>query len=457
MTDKKLPATTIDLFTKTATWQSWLNVEGALAQAQGDLGMIPVAASDEIRRHLAIDGFDLAALERDIEQSMSPIMTIVRALAAKCDGDAGGYVHWGATTQNIIITGKVLQLRKAHAMMLSRLANSLDLLADLAKDTADWPTVSRTNRRQALPITFGYKVAGWIDEFLRCAERLREVEKRTFTLIFGGASGAMHSYGKAGYDLARRMGELLGLGVSDVHSRAANDGLGEYITTLGLFAVACERIGTELYTLMSNEFDEVREIQNANIVGSSTMPHKTNPKYVVALLSESAGLRSMAAPALEACRPSHEGDAAYNFRLYDLIDTAGISGYGVATKLETLLRHIKPNRIGMTRNLMANPAPLMSEKIMLELATETGRQNAHDIVHHAIVMTEKNGVLFEEALFREPAVQQYYGDIKSLQKALDPTGYTGCSSDIALDSANRATNAGQYLRGHIDAFETYTA
>ena len=457
MTDKTLPATTRELFTKTATWQSWLVVEGALVEAQGKLGMIPAAASNEIRRHLSIDAFDLEALKSDIEKSMSPVMATVRALAAKCDDHAGGYVHWGATTQNIIITGKVLQLRKAHALILSRLANSIEILSTICRETAEWPTVSRTNRRQALPITFGYKVAGWVDEFQRCAERLKEVEKRAFTLTFGGASGAMHSYGKEGYVLAKEMGELLGLTVSNVHSRAANDGLGEYITVLGLFAVACERMGTELYTLMSNEFDEVRELQNADIVGSSTMPHKTNPKYVVALLSESANLRSMTAPALEACRPSHEGDAAYNFRLYDLIDAAGVSGYETATKLETLLGHLKPNREGMQRNLMINPAPLMSEKIMLELATETGRQKAHDIVHHAIVKAEETGCSFEDALFMEPAVQTRYGNMAALQDALDPAGYTGCSTDIAFETAKRATETVQALRIHIDMLGSYGA
>ncbi|PKR49782.1 lyase family protein [Thalassospira povalilytica] len=443
-----LPNDTKDLFSKQATWQSWLMVEGALAQAQGETGMIPLAASTEIRRHMRIEDYDLDALEAEITQSMSPVMAIVRAMAARCDGDAGGYVHWGATTQNIIITGKMLQLRKAHTLTLERLGRCLTLLSDMARKTADWPTISRTNRRQALPITFGYKVAGWIDEFQRCVERLIEVEKRTFVLTFGGASGAMHSYGPNGFALSAKLADILGLEVSAVHSRATNDGLGEYVAVLGLLAVACERMGNELYTLMANEFGEVFERQSENVVGSSTMPHKTNPKYVVALLAESAHLRNMVAPALEACRPSHEGDAAFNFRLYDLLDAAGISAYGVVTRLETLLTHLECDKAAMYRNLMINPAPLMSEKIMLELAKSTGRQNAHDIVHHAIVVSERDATSFADALWQEKEVSSHFKDKTTLAGLLDPATYTGCSAEIASKLANAGAESAEMVAKH---------
>jgi 3-carboxy-cis,cis-muconate cycloisomerase len=449
MNTHPLPVSTDNLFTSNATWQSWLDVEGALAIAQAELGMIPQSACDEIIKHTDLAQFDVKALQNDITASMSPIMSTVRALAAKCAGDAGGYVHWGATTQNIIIAGKTLQLRKSHRFMLARMANALAKMADMADQTADWLTVARTNRRQALPITFGYKMAGWIDEFQRCADRLIGTEPRTFMLIFGGAAGAMHSYGDIGQKLADTMAKHLGLTVSTVHSRATNDGFAEYVAMLGMFAVACERMGTELYTLMSNEVDEISEIQATDVVGSSTMPHKFNPKYVVSLLTTAARLRNLVGPTMEACRPSHEGDAAYNFRLYELIDEAGTLSYKVATQLETLLDHLKINQDRMYENLMRDPAPLVSEKIMMQLANTIGRQTAHDLVHHAIVDCRDTGISFADALYKHDDVRICYASRDALDTALDPRHYTGRSADIARDTAASARTHVTHIRQHI--------
>lgn len=449
MTSRNLPVSTDDLFTSHATWQSWLDVEGALATAQAELGIIPHAARDEIVKHTDLAQFDLTALKDDIAASMSPIMSTVRALAAKCAGDAGGYVHWGATTQNIIIAGKTLQLHKSHRLLLARLANVLGKMADMADESADWLTVARTNRRQALPITFGYKMAGWIDEFQRCADRLTSCESRSFVLIFGGAAGAMHTYGENGQKLAETMAGHLGLTASNVHSRATNDGFAEYVAMLGLFAVACERMGTELYTLMSNEYDEVSEIQAANVVGSSTMPHKFNPKYVVSLLTAASRLRNLVGPTMEACRPSHEGDAAFNFRLYELIDEAGMLSYRVATQLETLFDHLQIKQDRMLENLMRDPAPLVSEKIMMLLANSIGRQTAHDLVHHAIVASMEKGVSFADALYEHPEVQGCFASRDALDQALDPKHYTGRSAEIARETAASARHHAVRLRQHI--------
>ncbi|OLO04940.1 lyase family protein [Salinicola socius] len=434
----QLPDSTDHLFSRDATWQAWLEVERALALTQAERGMIPAAAAAEIERCATLDQLDREALATDIERTMSPVMSLVRALAARCDGDAGGYVHLGATTQNIILSGKMLQLKRSHRWLKAQLAAQLQCLADLAERGAEWPCVSRTNRRHALPITFGYKVAGWIEELERNVERLEAVESRAFVLTFGGASGAMHSYADEGQPLAEALATRLGLGVSRVHSRAAIDGLVEYITTLGLYAAGCERLGQELYTLMANEFEEVSENQGNEVVGSSTMPHKFNPKYAVNLLAEAGELRGLVAPALETARPSHEGDASCNFRLYRLLDQAGALAYRVATTQRTLLTRLVPHPERMREILMANAAPLMSEHIMLELSDEIGRQRAHDLVHEAIVASRDGARTFAEALFDDDTVRRHYGDRATLEQALLPEHYTGQSRQIALAMAASA-------------------
>lgn len=445
-----LPDSTDHLFSRDASWQSWLEVERALALTQAELGMIPPAAAEEIARCADLEHFDRDALAADIDRTLSPVMSLVRALAERCDGDAGGYVHLGATTQNVILTGKMLQLQRSHRWLKAQLANQLERMAVLAEQGADWPCVSRTNHRHALPITFGYKVAGWIEELGRNVERLEAVESRAFVLTFGGASGAMHSYGDRGQALAEALAARLGLGVSRVHSRAAVDGLVEYIMTLGLFAASCERLGQELYALMANEFEEVSENQGHEVVGSSTMPHKFNPKYAVNLLAEAGELRTLVAPALETASPSHEGDAACNFRLYKLLDQAGALAYRVAATQHTLLTRLVPHPERMREILMANVAPLMSEHIMLELSEEIGRQRAHDLVHDAIVVSREDNVSFTEALFASDVVRRHYGDRARLEHALDPEHYTGQSRRIALDMAASARDHAMRL---VRAFE----
>lgn len=454
MACETLPDCADSLFSRNATWQSWLEVESALALTQAELGMIPQQAADEISRCAALEQLDIDALAADVERTMSPVMSLVRALAERCDGDAGGYVHLGATTQNIILTGKVLQLQRAHRWLKERLANQLELLATLAEKSADWPCVARTNRRHALPITFGYKVAGWIEELERNIQRLELVEERSFVLTFGGASGAMHSYGAQGQPLAQTMADRLELGVSRVHSRAAVDGLVEYIGTLALFAAGCERFGQEMYTLMANEFDEVSEEQDEGVVGSSTMPHKFNPKYVVNLLAQAGELRSLAAPALEAALPTHEGDAACNFRLYKLLDRAGALAYQLAVSQQTLLERLVPNPDRMQETLMANAAPLMSEQVMLELAKTIGRQRGHDLVHKAIIHSRDSDASFADTLFQNETVRRHYSEPQALEAALNPLHYTGQSRQIAIEMAASARASAKRLRS---AFNEETA
>ncbi|WP_249976305.1 lyase family protein [Vreelandella olivaria] len=450
MACETLPDSADSLFSREATWQSWLEVERALALTQAELEMIPQQAADEIARCAMLEQLDVDALAADIERTMSPVMSLVRALAERCDGDAGGYVHLGATTQNIILTGKVLQLQCAHRWLKGRLANQLELLAALAEKGADWPCVARTNRRHALPITFGYKVAGWIEELERNIQRLELAEKRAFVLTFGGASGAMHSYGEQGQSLAQAMAGRLGLGVSRVHSRAAVDGLVEYIGVLALFAAGCERMGQELYTLMANEFEEVSEDQDEGVVGSSTMPHKFNPKYAVNLLAQAGELRSLAAPALETALPSHEGDAACNFRLYTLLDKAGALAYQLAVSQQTLLERLLPNPARMQETLMANAAPLMSEQVMLELARSIGRQRAHDLVHEAITRSQDTGNSFATTLFEHDTVRRHYSERQALEAALNPLHYTGQSRQIALQLAASAQASAKRLRSTLN-------
>ncbi|HUJ01860.1 MAG TPA: lyase family protein, partial [Usitatibacter sp.] len=221
-----------ELFSRRSLWQAWLEVEAALAVAQASLGMIPRDAAERIAARATLGALDEEALARDIARTRAPIVSLVRALAEACGPEAGAYVHWGATTQNVTQTGRILRLRTAHEAIVRRLGAILEKLAVLAEEGAEWITAGRTNRRHALPITFGFKVAGWIDEFLRHEARLAAVEPRAFTVLWGGAIGAMHSFGPEGEALSRALAARLGLAAPTIASRAATDHIAEYVLLL---------------------------------------------------------------------------------------------------------------------------------------------------------------------------------------------------------------------------------
>src|SRR6195256_1058733 len=199
------------LFTEAARFQSWLDVEAALAQAQAELGIIPDGAAREIVRKAHLSFLDLAAVRAGLAKTGHPLVPLVWELDRACEGDAGGYVHWGATTQNITQTGQLLQVRRAHEIFLGQLATVLTHLAGLAERTKDALLPGRTHGQHAVPATFGFKVAVWIDELCRHIERLHGCESRVFVAMLGGGAGTMASLGPIGMVVQDKMAERLGM------------------------------------------------------------------------------------------------------------------------------------------------------------------------------------------------------------------------------------------------------
>jgi len=433
------------LFSRRSLWQAWLEVEGALAVAQASLGMIPPEAAERIAARATLEALDEAALARDIARTRAPIVSLVRALAEACGPEAGAYVHWGATTQNVTQTGRILRLRAAHRAILGRLGSILERLAALADEGAEWIAAGRTNRRHALPITFGFKVAAWIDEFLRHERRLAEVEPRAFTLLWGGAIGAMHSFGAQGEALNRALAARLGLAAPTIASRAATDHIAEYVLLLALFGSTCSKIATELYTLMSNEVAEVREDLGDDVVGSSTMPQKENSKVAVAVIALGARLRAQATLALEATQASHEGDTAHNLMVSALIEEAAPLAFEAAVRMDELLACLRPDPERMRRNLEASGELIAAENAMMVLAPCMGRESAHHTVHEAARTAMSTGESLSAILWRDPSVRACTTQ-ERLREALDPARYLGESVPLAHRCAALAREAAARCR-----------
>src|SRR5215813_5761539 len=296
------------LFTEAARFQSWLDVEAALAEAQAELGIIPEGAAREIVRKAHLSFIDLAAVRAGLAKTGHPLVPLVWELDRACEGDAGGYVHWGATTQNVTQTGQLLQVRRAHEIFLGQLATLFVSLADLAEKTKDMLLPGRTHGQHAVPATFGFKVAVWIDELGRHVERLRGAERRVFVAMLGGGAGTLASLGDLGLRTQERMAAHLGMEPMPVPARTIGDHQAEYVMLLGMLAATGSKIGREIYTLMKQEFGEVEEPVPPGTVGSSTMPQKRNPKLSQDIIAAAAQIRALVPLALEAMQTEHEAD-----------------------------------------------------------------------------------------------------------------------------------------------------
>ena len=427
-------------------WQAWLDVEAALAKAQAGLGIIPEQAAEAIAARAKLELLDRKRIDEGLARTGHTIVPLVWELGRIVGEKHGGWVHWGATTQNITQTGDLLVLRQAHAIFLRQIGEVLEAMGGLAERTAGMPMAGRTHGQHALPATFGYKVAVWIDELLRHVARFRQAAPRLFVAMLGGGAGTFASLGQNGPKVQAAMGRLLGMGSMTVPSRALGDHLAENICLLGLLAATCGKIGREVYTLMKTEFGEVEEPVPPGTVGSSTMPQKRNPKLCQDVIAAAAEVRSTVPLALEAMTTEHEADRTTSLMMDAAEARACVATGDMLARLGEIMRGLKVDERRLRANLDIGGGLIMAEAVMLELGAAIGRQHAHDVVYDAAQATVTGGKPFAELLAADKRLAAHM-DRKAIEKLLDPTAYTGLCADMAREGARRARQAAAELAG----------
>ena len=436
------------LFTREARWQAWLDVEAGLARAEAKLGMIPAEAAEEIERHCRLEQFDLQRVEDGLAVTGHPLVPLIWELDRLCEGDAGGYAHWGATTQNITQTGDVLQLRRAHAVVLDLLGRVLNALADLAERTADDPIAGRTHGQHAVPATFGMKVAVWIDELCRHVERLRQAEPRVLVAMLGGAAGTAASFGDQGLAVQHGLAEELGLASMPVPGRTIHDHNAEYVAILALLATTSRKIADELYTLMKPEFGEIEEPVPPGTVGSSTMPQKRNPKLAQDIRAAAAQVQALLPLALDAMRTEHEADGSTSQMieraLFGSVELVG----DILARLEAIFADLRVFPERMRENLDLSGGLIMSERVMLALGERVGRQRAHDIVYEHAQQSAIDGTPFRELLVGDAEVGEHLSAAE-LDDLLDPAAYTGACAAMAREQAARGREVASGIAANL--------
>ena len=418
-------------------WQAWLDVEAALARAQEELGIIPEGAATAIGHAAHLELLDRAHIDEGFARTGHTIVPLVWELSRVTGEPYGGWVHWGATTQNITQTGDLLVLRQAHGIFLRLIGEALSALADLAERGAEMPIAGRTHGQHALPATFGYKPAVWIDEMIRHVERLRQIASRLFVAMLGGGAGTFASLGAQGPAVQAGVGKHLGMQPMRVPSRTLGDHLAENICLMGLVAATSAKIAREIYTLMKTEFSEVEEPVLPGTVGSSTMPQKRNPKLCQDIIAAAAEVRANVPLALEAMQTEHEADRTTSLVMEAAEARAAIALGDALARLVEVLQGLRLDPARMRRNLDLGGGLIMAEAVMLNLGAKIGRQHAHDVVYDAAQAAFVEGRAFAELLAADPRVTAHL-DRDAIAGLLDPTAYTGLCAEMARDAAARA-------------------
>ncbi|RMF86366.1 MAG: adenylosuccinate lyase [Nitrospinota bacterium] len=418
------PPEMAEIFSDRNRVQKWFDVEAALAQAQAELGMIPAEAAAEITRKARVELVDLAAIGAGVSQVAHSLVPALRALARLCAGGAGEYIHYGTTTQDIIDTGMMLQLKEAWTLIVQELRHIRQLLADQARQHKGTVMVGRTHGQQALPITWGYKLAVWVDEIDRHLERCTEGEKRIFVGNITGAVGTMAAFGELGLEVQRRTLQRLGLGVPRICWHSARDRITELATLLTQMAGTMGKIANEIYNLQRTEIAELREPFHMGKVGSSTMPHKQNPSTVELVVVLARLVRGNLMPLTDTLFQEHERDASCWRIEWAALPEACLYTGAILTHMRKVLAGLQIWEEQMTRNLHLLGGLLLSERVMLALGEKIGKQTAHELVYEIAMRAYEEKIPFRQALASDPRITTHL-DPERLDHLLDPTTYIG--------------------------------
>jgi 3-carboxy-cis,cis-muconate cycloisomerase len=434
-----------DIFSEQSRIQRMLDFEAALARAQAQVGLIPVAAADAIAKNCASSQIDFVALARDAESAGNlaiPLVKQLTALVANDNTEAAKFVHWGATSQDVIDSGLVLQLRDALDLIERGLAELTRALVTQIKQHRNTLMVGRTLLQHALPITFGLKAAGWLDAITRHRQRVRELRPRILVLQFGGAAGTLAALGSQGSAIAMALAQELNLALPAMPWHGQRDRVAEVATVCGLLVGTLGKIARDVSLSMQIEVGELAEPSAPGRGGSSTMPHKRNPIGCAAALSAAIRVPGLVSTMLSAMPQEHErGLGGWQAEWETLPEIFKLTS-GALNDMTVVIAGLEVNADRMAANLNQSNGLIMAEAVTMTLAAHLGKHEAHRIVEHACNKAIKESRHLREILAEEPLIQTRISAVE-LEKLMDPSHYLGATQqfiDRVLAAAREAVN-----------------
>ena len=424
-----------DLFEPDYRNQLVLDIEAAIALAQAREGVIPKSAADEIARKASTQYTPLDEIDAEYDIVRHRMVALLNVWKRSLDEEARNYVHFGVTTVDVYDTVLVLQIKQSILMLIEDMREIEVLLMDLAREHRDTPMIGRTLGQHALPITFGKKVAVWAAMNRRNIERLKQVLARIETSgVLKGAVGTHLGLGDKGVEVENRFARVLGLQEpepADWHG--ARDVIAEYALTLALTSKTYAAIGGEVFRLQMTDIGEVIEVRPETAVGSSAMPHKSNPSRSEALVHAGRTVPRLAEILLDDAENYFERSTTSPPN--DVAEQISIEAAGMVRDARRLIGSLDIDTARMRANIDTTDGMVMAQRIVLALADSIGREEAEERVRLAAERAIDEGVGFSEALQADEVLAPLLSE--SLEALLDPTTYVGLSA-VQVDRTNAA-------------------
>jgi len=422
--DARVKQRVTDVFSQQYQVQRLLEIEAALARIQADLGIIPDWAAEELTKKAQVSYVPLDQLAAEQTRVQHSMVSLLNIWQLSIEGGAEEYMHFGATTVDIFNTALMLQLHDASALLLEQLRQLENIMIRLAEEHKATPMMGRTLGQHALPITFGKKVSTWLGENRRNIERLKIVRSQIAqSSIMKGAVGSYLGLGEQGMEIERGVARELGLGTPILSDwNAARDVLADYALTLALISKSYGRIGNELFLLTMTDIGETEEILPKTVVGSSTMPHKKNPKMPDKLIQYSRLIPRLAEVVLEDVVNSFERDESGGTRV--IIEEITIETASMLDDATYLLSNLRVKTEVMKVNLSKTRGLIMTQRVTFALADKIGKTTANTRMHEVALLALRANISLREAIDRTPDIAQHFSG-EQLDQLLDATTYLG--------------------------------
>ncbi|NLJ80957.1 MAG: adenylosuccinate lyase [Firmicutes bacterium] len=419
-----------EVFSDRSLIQKWLDVEAALARAEARLGMIPADAAQEITKKAKVENISLSEMKALIEETVHPFVPAIRCLAKICSEEAARYIHWGATTQDIMDTAVVLQVRDAFGLIKDELAQLKDSLAKQVRRYSGLPMAGRTHSQHAVPITLGYKLAVWLDELSRHQDRLEDLEERLLVGQFSGAAGTLASLGERGMEVQEYLMEELGLGVPPISWHTARDRFVEYTMVLSMISGTLHKIANEVVNLQKTELSELEEPFHEGKVGSSTMPHKRNPMISEIVCTLGLLVREIAPTAIASMVHEHERDMRPWATEWEYLPRISIYTHMMLVHTNFIISGLMVHEERMRENMDLLGGLMLSEKMMLVLAERLGRQEAHEVMYKVCIESFEKRIPLAQVLESHSEIASSLSR-EELEELLRPESYLGLAQEFA--------------------------
>ncbi|MGY0062904.1 class-II fumarase/aspartase family protein [Streptomyces sp. LZ34] len=417
-----------EIFSDTAYVERIIDTETALARAQAKVGIIPAEAADDITAKAGLDGLDLERLRAETEIVGYPVLPIVKQVADQC-GDAGRYLHWGATTQDIMDTAVMLQCKQGVALLQDQLDRVRRALRQLADEHAATVTAGRTHLQHALPVTFGFRCAVWLSALDRHAERLEQARRRALMVQFGGAAGTLASLGPGPEGLETRavLAAELELRDPEITWHVARDGLVELVSLFAAIGGSLGKIAWDVMMMCSSEFGELAEPFVPGRGASSTMPQKRNPISSELMFAAAKLLRDKASTVLDAMMQDFERATGPWHLEWAAVPEAFLLLSSSLHQAEFMLSGLEVNVDRMRQNTHITGGLIVAEAVMMDIAPVLGRQRAHDVVYEACRAAIETGTTLEAELLTHAELVDQLG-AERIGELCDPARYLGSAT-----------------------------